>query len=224
MSSPTPDIWLKADNGPDDPNNGQPVSTWADQSGNGIDFSQSTSGKKPIFRTNRINGKPAVEFDGSDDFLSSSSVRLGARLTIIAVGNFISDGPFWLEQSTNADSNDGFYSHGLASYTMRVRRSTTSLAVNTNSENWWGTGWHYVTFKFDTSLSLRIDGSAVSLDTPVGSAPSDTSAQDDMYLGSRAGTSHFMDGELAELYVFGSALGTSDIETIEDILAEKYGL
>src|SRR5215831_11869900 len=49
---------------------GAAVGTWPDQSGNGIDATQATSGNKPIYKVNIINGLPALLFDGVDDFLS----------------------------------------------------------------------------------------------------------------------------------------------------------
>lgn len=38
-----------------------------DQSGNGRNMTQSTSGSRPIFNTGQVNGLPAWTFDGSDD-------------------------------------------------------------------------------------------------------------------------------------------------------------
>ena len=52
------------------------VVTWYDQSGNANNATQSTSGNQPqIYNGTAVlteNGKPAVDFDGSDDFLDSA--------------------------------------------------------------------------------------------------------------------------------------------------------
>lgn len=45
---------------------GDPVSTFADETGNGNDL---TAGTAPTFRTSQINGNPVVRFDGVGDFL-----------------------------------------------------------------------------------------------------------------------------------------------------------
>jgi len=53
-------LWLRAD-GIIGLSDGDPVGTWADESGSGNDISQATESAK--------NGKPAVLFDGIDDWL-----------------------------------------------------------------------------------------------------------------------------------------------------------
>ena len=93
-----PVLWLDAD----DPNtittSSDKISGWNDKSGGNHIFSQSNHQRRPVLRQNKINGKPAVRFDGSDDFLSLNS-RMGLSanpaLTISAVlinqANTISD-------------------------------------------------------------------------------------------------------------------------------------
>lgn len=49
-----------------------PVSTWADLSGNGRDLTGTTT-TRPLYRTNIQNGLPAVRFDGTDDYMVTSS-------------------------------------------------------------------------------------------------------------------------------------------------------
>lgn len=53
-------IWLKADALA--LNDNDPVPSWTDLSANGNNFSQSTSSARPTFKTNQINGYPAVQF------------------------------------------------------------------------------------------------------------------------------------------------------------------
>src|SRR5439155_17313853 len=64
-------LWLKADALA--LNNNDPVSTWTDSSGNGN--SPTSSGtKRPTYKTNVLNGKPVVRFDGIDDHLDKTFV------------------------------------------------------------------------------------------------------------------------------------------------------
>ncbi|SMD18546.1 immunoglobulin domain-containing protein, partial [Pedobacter nyackensis] len=51
-------FWLKADAGV----TGTNVSAWADQAGNGINFTQATAGSQPLLINNSINNHPAVNF------------------------------------------------------------------------------------------------------------------------------------------------------------------
>lgn len=66
-------LWLKADaiTGLGD---GDAITTWTDSSGNGNNATQSTSGKKPLYKTNIQNGLPAVRFDGSDDAMTGATI------------------------------------------------------------------------------------------------------------------------------------------------------
>ena len=63
-------LWLKADAGVT--LNGSTVSGWADQSGQGRNAAQSTSGSQPTLVPAVLSGKPVVQFDGVNDFLTFS--------------------------------------------------------------------------------------------------------------------------------------------------------
>jgi len=52
--------------------NGAGVSFWADQSGKGKHYSQSTVASQPLYNPTGVNGRPTITFDGVDDFLTSS--------------------------------------------------------------------------------------------------------------------------------------------------------
>lgn len=69
-------FWVKGDKGTSSTTNNTPISTWNDQSGNGINVSQSTAVQQPSFATNVMNGFPAIVFDnnataGQNDYLSA---------------------------------------------------------------------------------------------------------------------------------------------------------
>src|SRR2546426_3011074 len=63
---------------------GDPVGTWADQSGNGYDATQSVAAKKPTYKTNILNARPVVRYDGVDDDLGTS-FSVAQPITILAV-------------------------------------------------------------------------------------------------------------------------------------------
>lgn len=69
-------LWLKADVGTSTSTNGNPISAWNDQSGNGIIVSQSSVNQQPLYTSTLMNGFPAVLFDnssgtGQNDYLSA---------------------------------------------------------------------------------------------------------------------------------------------------------
>lgn len=57
------------------PGDGNAVTDWTDGSGNGRDLTQGTGTKRPLYRASvaALNGQPALEFDGTDDFLQTAS-------------------------------------------------------------------------------------------------------------------------------------------------------
>jgi hypothetical protein len=84
----SPLLWLKADAITGLANN-DPVTTWTDSSMNARDFSQATASRKPLYKTNQLNGMAGVLTDGVDDYLS---FELGSQwittttLTVAMVG------------------------------------------------------------------------------------------------------------------------------------------
>lgn len=64
-SSANNPLWLKADAGTSTTTNGTAVSTWTDQSGNGNTASQASAALQPLYKTNVINGMPAIQFDNT---------------------------------------------------------------------------------------------------------------------------------------------------------------
>lgn len=77
-------------------NNGL-VTTWYDQSGNGWNATQSTAGLQPSIITsgsiNYNNGKPAILFDGTDDYFTSSITSITTtEVSMFAVFNKTASG------------------------------------------------------------------------------------------------------------------------------------
>lgn len=56
-------FWVKANAGTSSTVNASAISTWSDQSGNGIHVSQSTANQQPLYQTSIMNGLPAIQFD-----------------------------------------------------------------------------------------------------------------------------------------------------------------
>ena len=78
-------LWLKADAITNTDRSVLP--TWNDSSGNGGLAQQLDATKQPKYRTNGINGKPYVQFDGSNDFMeiAYSAFFNSEEFTVFAV-------------------------------------------------------------------------------------------------------------------------------------------
>lgn len=71
------------------PADGTSVSSWVDKALTNT-VTQATGSKQPVFKTNIINGKSVIRFDGVDDFLlKASATTLGIRGTMFAVGTTV---------------------------------------------------------------------------------------------------------------------------------------
>lgn len=63
-------LWLDADSPSTITLNGSTVSQWSDKSGNGRHATQATATNQPTYVSSAINAKPALSFDGTNDFLN----------------------------------------------------------------------------------------------------------------------------------------------------------
>jgi hypothetical protein len=63
------------------------VSQWNDLSGNGRHLTQAVTNNQPAYVTNALNGRPAIDFDGSNDSLSAS-FTLSQPTRVFCVGNY----------------------------------------------------------------------------------------------------------------------------------------
>ena len=125
------------------------VTTWYDQAGSN-DATQATAANQPKIVDAGVlvteNGKPAVDFDGVDDFLKNTTISISqpithfttAKLKTIAGLNRICDGGFNSTRHSLYVNGDFFYFAGL-NLTQGVLENTNQnlhyfLANDTNSE------------------------------------------------------------------------------------------
>lgn len=83
---------------------GDPVAQWDDLSGNGNHATQATAAKRPVYRINVQNGRPAVVFDNVDDgMVTGITGSLGTNFTIAVAEWPISGGVVRTVASLNAN-------------------------------------------------------------------------------------------------------------------------
>lgn len=83
-AAPVPDIHWKGD-GIVGIADGAGLQTWPDSSGNARVAAQATAVDRPLYRINRINGKPAVLFNGANRFMDSTELAAINELTLFMV-------------------------------------------------------------------------------------------------------------------------------------------
>ena len=98
--SSTNRLWLRADD-LRYLNDGDPVSTWTDTSGNSFDATQ-TGTARPVLIKDTINGLPAVYFDGVDDYYDRIFNVQDKNMSVFTVfshdhnGSTAPKGPLWV--------------------------------------------------------------------------------------------------------------------------------
>ncbi len=215
------------------------VTTWYDQSGNGRNATQTTAGSQPHIVNagviNIANGKPAIRFDGVNDYLAAASPLIGTTHSLFilftptienefgtvfgqwksgengrfyVIANQESAGPISVGRLNvaNTTATGGNGTNGLAADVAISNTPTLITSISTTGSEQWKL------FKNGTQWE---SATITSLYTGVNSA-----------IGSLNGTGSSLpfDGTFSELISFPSVLSTTDRQTLERNQGQYYGI
>lgn len=219
-------LWLKADAiaGLSD---GDPVGTWSDSSGQGNHATQATAAKKPTYKTNIINGLPAVRFDGVDDYLQASIPDLRNGLAFLVVkhlsgGEAAYDSYFALAGAGNGNVLAHVSSSGGRG--LGVTQPTLNLANNATDN---GTSFFLVKYLCTgnafTLSAIRGGGGSAS-----GTLSVTTGTVNNLVLctqkdGTEAEFGR-INADVAELLFYADGVSSGDADRVRDYLLTKYAL
>lgn len=198
--------WYKAD-AITGKNDGDALSSWADSSAAAHNLSQATGANQPLYKTNIINGKPAVRFDGVNDFLASAS-GLGPYATttifVVTKTGVISSGTHAV-----AGAEQIFYAAGgFKLFAGAVLASGVGADATS----------YYLTAQFNgASSKLRVSGAQTSGDAG-------TTALTQLTVGSSSAGGNPWSGDIAEAIFYSGVLSAANITAVEAYLKAKYGL
>jgi len=115
VSANYPSLWLDAAEGVNGGSalNGHAVYSWADKSGNGNDFLQTTAISQPIYNTSGINSLPTLTFDPNKNMKLENTVLLSSDYTIYAVVKT-------LVTQTGASNYKTFFMFSVNGYTSQT--------------------------------------------------------------------------------------------------------
>jgi PKD repeat protein len=217
-------LWLRADRGVT--LNGSTVSSWADQSSNNLNATQSTAANQPTFVSTNptLNGLSSLRFDGTNDLLNGGLIpRFGSNslsvFMIASGGNqnttnavMLSSGTgttgWWFTRRASAGRI------GVLNNNNTLQGTTTSLPV---------TGYNFRLFGynkvFGTSAFLKVNGNSEISSTTAAAINGFTNANYQIGAGSGA---NFLNGDIAEMMVFTKTLSTDEQAGIEKYLMDKY--
>jgi hypothetical protein len=208
---------------------GEPVTTLTDWSGLGRNLTSDPADPRaaPTFRRNAINGRPAVEFDGTSDILKTygSSFVLAQPDTFFVVYQSLDPNPLkegWLFDSTNSSTRQlfGRSSSGTVEQYANLALSVSGIPFPFATYELWSGTYN------DGTSSLWRQLAGQSMQVFAGNVG--TSSMDGFALGGASTTGvngyGFTHARVAEILWYTGPLSDADRTAIVNYLAAKYGL
>lgn len=216
-------LWMSASNMGAVYADNQQVETWIDSSINNRSYTQSNLSLRPWFRTNVINGKPIIRFDGND-YLERSldnpfptgngeytvfvvfAPSADVVSTIFFAGTGVDNQAFLLRNQPTLALNDGWWANNMSS-----PNNTLSLG---------GFVIARVQYNAITGRTMYINSTLVASNA----STTKNTAAGTSYIGSQlAGGSPFQ-GDIAELLIFSRELTEIESGMIEAYLDNQYNI
>jgi hypothetical protein len=212
-------LWLQAD-AIGGLNDGDPVATWTDSSGGGHDATQATSGLRPTYRANVLNGRAAVRFDATDDRLDGTvaggTATVGTLFYVISLAaprvNAIRGVFVLTEWSSSAYAQ----SASVTNWGMYQGTATQTAPANLNFPY----GPTQITNRFngDATSAIRENGVTILTSSGGASAMGGTAYN----VGNHATVAWPSNSDRFELVLFDRALTDSEVVSIELYLRDKW--
>ena len=234
-------LWLDATTGLYDATSGgslvttdsSSVARWEDRSGNARHFTQSTANNRPLLKTNQLNGKNIVSFDGTNDSLllgATTLLRNVSGYTFFAVRKNRSSVSALKILFANGSTRFDFNTQATNNATFRVRRlaadTLTTLAGGNNSTT--ANTFQMFCGKVDhanTTATLYRNGTQLATNSSFLTSGNTNDVSSGSGLGANSlGGNQWSDVDVAEVLVYHGALSDTDRGTIESYLTTKWGL
>ena len=203
------------------------IARWEDVSGENNHAIQNDSDKRPLRKVSSRNSKDTILFDGSNDCFTVPNIWLPAHCTIFIVQSSVqgeSNTKFWLEHSSTANSNPGFYLQGIHSVSWKMRRGSSEHYGPNDSSDWIGNNWAIASWIYNGNGYLYKNGGLVSSSSSGGSTISNTITTDTLNIASRNQTNLFLNGSIAEIIIYDKPLPNLYRIGIENYLKNKWNI
>lgn len=199
------------------------VSAWNDKSGAGRHMVQATQANKPLFLATGLGGLGALQFDGTDDFMTFSDQTLayisGRSFTVFYVASKPANANTWVFGGTNTGTRTNFFAGNLTANTHRTgfynddQGSIVTAAAAGTTEIY--------TIIYDSSnnqRTVRRNRVEVSRAVTGGSVASMTGQAIGRYVSS------YGNFKIGEFLIYDRALQFSEQETVEKDLISKWSI
>ena len=234
--------------------NGTAVTTWTSRVGTSVTLGQSTASAKPTWNTSQINSLPAIDFAVGDwlnststdikDIVHGQNNIAITTYVVMQVDNYPSSSASgdamvlgWEDTVTSVGSQDVFHlpriERGTGYLQLLERAGGTGLtnlagyeyqtALGTGSYKYFGC------IAGATSITLRVNGSEQTMSNYLGGTWNTAQTHDAHQLqvggfSNAGGSQLLLDGKIAEILIFNSTLGSTDIASVENYITDKYNL
>ena len=222
-------LWLDGSDATSIINSVGAVSSWRDKSGNGNNATQATGASQPTLTSNRINGKSALVFDGTDDFLTaptslmnscsntSITVFIVSITSVIKAADIIALSPYLANPTFSVLLP---FSNSIV-YFDYANNSTGRLTVS-----WGGTvGTPYLwTLDSNSTIQKNIYRNGVQIATSANATVANFGTTYSLNIGaSAAGTNHF-NGSIGEILIYNRFLTDAEKASVNAYLMNKWGI
>jgi hypothetical protein len=222
-------LWLKADAGVTLV--GGAVNAWADQSGNGRDYSALGATNRPAY-SGTLNGLPVLTFDGTTDYLignvaSRSIAQNVTGITMIVVAKY---GGLVIERAIGI-SDEGISPRCILGAST-TQWQTGGQRLNADSPVVVGGGTSNTNYviqsgilRYSVATAAVFVNSVSQVDTAFQTAGStENLASANAYIGCAANVSSFMSGDIAEVIIYQRAISVEERNSVERYLSVKWGI
>jgi len=223
--------WYKADSLVASDND--TITSWTDSSGNGY---TSTSSTGPTYKTNILNGKPVLRFNGTDQYMGKAG-DTDFDTNIISASAYSSYSVFLLR--ADGPSEEGTY-YSTGAIWIQATDVNTGLGLGSTAGTntlWYGNYDGGTVDNFTTGVSLttkylatqkhgggtlygRLNGAAVS-STASGNT---TTATTPVIIGANNYSNKFVQADIAEIIFYNVLNSDADTLLIEEYLRAKYSV
>jgi hypothetical protein len=199
------------------------VSQWNDKSGAQRNMVQATQANKPLFLATGLGGLGALQFDGTDDFMTFSDQTLAyiasRSFTVFYVASKPANANTWIFGGTATGTRTNFYAGNLTANTHRTgfynddQGSIVTAAAAGTTEIY--------TIVYDSSnnqRTIRRNRVEVSRAVTSGSVASMTGQAIGRYISS------YGNFKIGEFLIYDRALQFAEQETVEKDLMSKWSI
>jgi hypothetical protein len=234
-------LWLKADKGASSSTNNASISSWADQSGNGISVTQTVAAQQPSFATNVLNGFPAIQFDNikntNDKMIAPDNPILDntAGYTFFTISKPMlyeaggNDARVILSKRNNVDTEESFMLFHYTSNYFYVDLQTTNNRLNTSPVSFSLTSNCMIDVVYDGSLAAASRSKVYSAGSLIKTATENSATIPDNNSPLVIGSTDLTDGRpfggyIGEIIVYREALNKASRIIVDNYLSAKYNI